>query len=1192
MADANLEILINAKNEAEKTLKELLGSIRDIDRELRGVDPDNLSDLDTASRKASEGMDDLEGSARDAEDAVDDLGNSDGFDDLTEGAEDAQGEMEDLSESIDDVKEATVLLAAAGTAVVAFFGFAAKGAAEFRAQVAEITTLIDTSVISHQELAAAVLEVNTAFGTSKASTAKALYDIISSGAEAGEEANKLLASSAKLATAGVTDIGVAADGLTTIMNAFGDAVGGAEEISDKLFKTVEGGKTTVEELSGFMFQAAPIAATLGISLDEVLASMASLTKQGTPTSQSFTQVRALLVSLAKPLPELAEAFQTYAGASAEAVLANEGLGAAIRVVEEASGGSKSAMVQLLGSVESFNALASLSTDNSRFFNEALVSIGDSAGAVDTAVAKIQAGPLQKMAIAGEQLSAAFVTIGELVLPALSDIVEVLGDVADGVRAFIEDNQTLSKVLGYTVATLGGLLVVLGTVALAVGVLTKAKAGLSGAITLVNTTLGIQNGMLARNAAASGTAAAATRGAAAAQITLAGSLSTMLAAATRLVPVLSALYAAYLGFKAFDLYQEDEAQMRKLEADVRKTKDVMLSFADTQKATNEAIETENREHLDNLNRDLRARLAQIQEARTSFAMADDRLEILGFTIGDAPDPAVIAELDAQYNSVFQTLKKLVETRNRLNEESEAANEQDGLIEPLTLTKDLVGLVASQMRELNDVKFGNVTRQIEAMGVELAALREMGGSDESILELERRITEATIDLAKRRADSTTAIAEQEALELRRIAENTITDEKKKSEALRGIALDLAKDRLAIQKSLEADLQANLDNALASQRRAAAEALDLAKGIIDERKAGAEQLRDIQGKELSEYQQYVALQKEISEARKDASKAEETGDLDALEEAGRRQRELANQIAELESVKFDSGREYLNQEETVAQATRVSEEATRNIVGALEKRKKLAEDLEKSSKGEAETLRDSLAGIRTEITALSEESVSIPLEADTSKLDKIFDDVEDSLGKRDFSVRLRIDDLDADAEELFDKLGQEKTFTITPRSQELDDKLAEINTELSKEYEVRIKYNEVNRPQGFKAGGSVQIAGYAGGGMIKGPGTPTSDSILIAASRDEFMMRNAAVKKYGTDFMDAVNTLKYPKTQGFATGGSIGKGPSAMGTGSSSSGTPGTDTVNLNLDLGAGPTKLFGDREDVRRLASSLKWLKRGS
>lgn len=65
-------------------------------------------------------------------------------------------------------------------------------------------------------------------------------------------------------------------------------------------------------------------------------------------------------------------------------------------------------------------------------------------------------------------------------------------------------------------------------------------------------------------------------------------------------------------------------------------------------------------------------------------------------------------------------------------------------------------------------------------------------------------------------------------------------------------------------------------------------------------------------------------------------------------------------------------------------------------------------------------------------------------------------------------------------------------------------------------------------------TNVPGHAGGGWMKGPGTSTSDSILIRASDKEFMVRAAAAKKWGP-WLEAINGGYKPPA--FAAGGSIG-------------------------------------------------------
>ncbi len=77
-----------------------------------------------------------------------------------------------------------------------------------------------------------------------------------------------------------------------------------------------------------------------------------------------------------------------------------------------------------------------------------------------------------------------------------------------------------------------------------------------------------------------------------------------------------------------------------------------------------------------------------------------------------------------------------------------------------------------------------------------------------------------------------------------------------------------------------------------------------------------------------------------------------------------------------------------------------------------------------------------------------------------------------------------------------------------------------------------------QGGGSGSGVASAlGFASGGYVSGPGSSTSDSIPARLSDGEFVMRAAAVDKFGVGFMDAINNLRIPSAgspQRFANGG----------------------------------------------------------
>ena len=79
------------------------------------------------------------------------------------------------------------------------------------------------------------------------------------------------------------------------------------------------------------------------------------------------------------------------------------------------------------------------------------------------------------------------------------------------------------------------------------------------------------------------------------------------------------------------------------------------------------------------------------------------------------------------------------------------------------------------------------------------------------------------------------------------------------------------------------------------------------------------------------------------------------------------------------------------------------------------------------------------------------------------------------------------------------------------------------------------------GNSRGGKPDTGGYhAFGGLITGPGTGTSDSIPAYVSNGEYVVRAAAVGKYGKAFLDNINAKR------FADGGIVGPGAPAQAPG----------------------------------------------
>lgn len=341
-------------------------------------------------------------------------------------------------------------------------------AAEFGNKVAEVSTLLsDTSGVDG--LADSARRLAIEFGNTPTEQAQAFYNVISAGTTDAAEATQLLTQANKLAVGGVTDVATAADGITSVLNAYGLSAENAEQVSDQLFTTVRLGKTTVDEYSRAIGQLAPIAAQVGVGFDEVSAAVASLTANGVQTSQAITQVRAAIANVLKPTAD-AEKLADKLGIQFDAVgLKSKGLGGFLRDVTTATGGNIESLTRLFGSTEAVQAVLGLTGDQLERFDTNLKQVRESAGATDEAFGKIATGDQATAARMRAVFNDLALTAGELInralIPLGTELATLsggLGKTGDEARELGDDVEAASSRIAPLLSVMAGALQVFGT----------------------------------------------------------------------------------------------------------------------------------------------------------------------------------------------------------------------------------------------------------------------------------------------------------------------------------------------------------------------------------------------------------------------------------------------------------------------------------------------------------------------------------------------------------------------------------------------------------------------------------------------------------------------------------------------------------------------------------------------------------
>jgi len=311
---------------------------------------------------------------------------------------------------------------------------------------------------------------------------RGLYDILSASI-APADALQVLAVASEAATAGLTSVGVSADALTTILNAYQLEASQATEVSDKLWAIVKRGKVTYEELAGSIGLAASTAAVAGLRFEELGALIATATRAGVRNRIAMTGARSTLLAFLKNTDEQKEAARKFGFELNEVTLAAEGLEGVIKKLAGANDLNRAAtaaeIVEIFQNRRALNVLAPVLQDVAGFTKD-IALLNDSAGLSALAFSKraddlgFQLGQLSK------QLKILMIDFFEPLVPLIRGIADAIG----GLLKWFENLNAGMKGVIATITLLSGVLLTLtGTLAFLLPGLLKFGALLSGPIVI-------------------------------------------------------------------------------------------------------------------------------------------------------------------------------------------------------------------------------------------------------------------------------------------------------------------------------------------------------------------------------------------------------------------------------------------------------------------------------------------------------------------------------------------------------------------------------------------------------------------------------------------------------------------------------------------------------------------------------------
>ncbi|WP_155299636.1 phage tail tape measure protein [Deinococcus kurensis] len=351
---------------------------------------DALNDLPAAAKQAELG-------AAGVEIAAEGMGGA---------VETAAGHVEALREAhqqADPAARATALSEARNaiafsvtTAAVGALAYAmvtgAQKAAEYEQGLAEISLLTDKLPSQLGDVGLGILKVGSDVHKSFGELKEAYEEILGAsvkGTEDDSAALSFLARSANLAKATREETKVAADALTSLLNAYSQDATQAGRASDLLWASISAGKVKLGEIASSLGATAGQAAALNVPMDELLGAMALLTTRGIPASTALEYIRSALANVQKPSKEARDLAKSLGIEFSATSLKSMGLVKFLDQLGRGVGDNSEALATLIGDVGGLQAVLGLLNGGLSDTDGILSKVRNSTGELDRQVAKLK-----------------------------------------------------------------------------------------------------------------------------------------------------------------------------------------------------------------------------------------------------------------------------------------------------------------------------------------------------------------------------------------------------------------------------------------------------------------------------------------------------------------------------------------------------------------------------------------------------------------------------------------------------------------------------------------------------------------------------------------------------------------------------------------------------------------------------------
>ena len=395
--------------------------------------------------------------------------------------------LENIGKNISSVgssltRNVTVPIVAAGTAIV-------KTAGDFDQSMAQVKAITGATGEDFESLRDLAIDLGAKTSYSAVECADAMTEM----GKAGWSTEQILAG-----MSGVLDAAASSgEGLASVSTIVADAVSGfgleaadASRVADVLAHSANAGTIDISDLGETFKYVAPMAQSMGLSLEDVTTAATAMSMAGIKGSQAGTSLRRMLTNLVKPSKSVAEAMDEL-GIS----ITNEdgsflSLNEIVDVLRDSFAGltddEKAYYAATIAGANGQSGLLALLNLSAEEYAKLSDEMNNCTGEAERTATVMQDNLNSKLEQLGGALESLAIKIGDIVLPKLKSLVERVTENIEKFTQAPKPVQELIVKIAAIVAAIGPVLLVIGKLTSGVGKGMQAFSSMGkGILTFVN-----------------------------------------------------------------------------------------------------------------------------------------------------------------------------------------------------------------------------------------------------------------------------------------------------------------------------------------------------------------------------------------------------------------------------------------------------------------------------------------------------------------------------------------------------------------------------------------------------------------------------------------------------------------------------------------------------------------------------------